>query len=361
MKVLDLTRRSTEPVVQIEAIGAAEMLVSLATFLGQDDRKTVESGEAWFENIETRISAGLKQQLAWLGPGCSKLWMSLSGLLLEGAPRSAEQLLERLQALQPEEIRLHLLGYYMPAHRPDHAEGIRVTAEQIRRAADGDKAAQQALLDDALYCAHTGGDALKRLLELDAERTKEMVLDLLRGWYEEYFAAEEKAAFVILEREVQLKRRQLAGLPPSEWIVKASGIDYVPEPGIERIVLAPQIAMRPWVMIVEARDTRFIFYPVSDEALLQESAAPPARLVRLHRALGDEKRLRILRFLADRGAATLQEVADEIGIAKSTAHHHLVQLRSAGLTQVTTGDEWRWQLRRDALPEGSALLEAYLR
>lgn len=333
------------------------MLVSLATFLDPDDRKTVESGEAWFENIETRISPELKARLARLGPNCSKLWMSFSGLLLEGRARSGKQLLERLETLPASEVRLHLLGYYMPAH---HAKGMSITAEQIKRAAEGDEAARQQLLDDSHYRAHFG-DALAVLLELDADGTKKLVLETLRGWYEEYFAAEEEAAVATLEREVQIKRRQLAGLPPSEWIVKASGIDYVPEPGIERIVLAPQIAMRPWVMIIEARDTRFMFYPVSDEALLQETAAPPARLVRLHRALGDEKRLRILRFLAERGSATLQEIADELGTAKSTAHHHLVQLRSAGLTQVTTGEEWRWSLRREALPEASALLEAYLR
>lgn len=357
MKVLDLTRRATGPEVRLEATGGGELLVSLATFLDPDDRMTVESGADWFENIETRLSPRLAATLKSLGSGCSKLWMSLAGILMDGSPRSAEALLERLDRLPAEEVRLHLLGYYIPAHHG----GQSISAEQIKRAAEGDPEAQKALLADVHYRAHNGGDSLEMLLGLDAAGTKRLVVDVLRGWYEEYFAHEEAELTRTLERDVQLKHQELAGLSPAEWVVKASGIDFVPEPGIDRLVLVPQIAMRPWVMIIETRDTRFIFYPVSDEALQRESPAPPARLVRLHRALGDEKRLRILRLLADRGSATLQEIADEMGIAKSTAHHHLVQLRSAALTQLTTGDEWRWSLRREALPEASGLLEAYLR
>ena len=342
----------------LEASGGAELFVSLATFLDPDDRKTVESGEAWFEAIETQLSPELRQRLRDLGSGCSKVWLSLTGLLLKGGRVTASDVLERLAAMPAEEVRLHLLGYHLPAH---HLAASSVSAEQIKLAAEGDRKAQAVLLDDPLYRSHNGGEGLGRLLALDAAGTKQLAQDILGGWYREVFVEMEADAVAALERDVELKRRQLAGLRPLEWVVKASGIDFVPEPGIERVVLLPQIAMRPWAMIIESDDTRFIFYPLSDEALQGESSAPPAQLVRMHRALGDEKRLRILRMLADRGSATLQEVADELGIAKSTAHHHLVQLRSARLAQVTTGEEWRWQLQRDTIPEASGMLDVYLK
>ena len=56
----------------------------------------------------------------------------------------------------------------------------------------------------------------------------------------------------------------------------------------------------------------------------------PLRLVRLSKALGDEKRLRILRALAD-GEKSLMELAEMFGLAKTTMHHHMIILRSAGL------------------------------
>ena len=134
---------------------------------------------------------------------------------------------------------------------------------------------------------------------------------------------------------------------------------YRPDPSIRTVYLIPQFAMRPWVLLCEYDDARLFCYPISDESLEGEPAGPPARLVRLHRALGDEKRLRMLNALAG-GDATLQELADRFGMPKSSAHHHLAILRAAGLIGVTSDYDRRISLRRDVLPEASALLEAYL-
>jgi DNA-binding transcriptional ArsR family regulator len=82
-------------------------------------------------------------------------------------------------------------------------------------------------------------------------------------------------------------------------------------------------------------------------------------LVRLHKALGDEKRLRMLKVLAQ-GPATLQELADAVGLAKSSAHHHTVILRSAGLVRVTLEENSRYSLRREFIPEASAMLGTFL-
>ena len=59
-------------------------------------------------------------------------------------------------------------------------------------------------------------------------------------------------------------------------------------------------------------------------------------------------------------SATLQELAERFGLPKSTAHHHLAILRSAGLIRVTSDEEHRYSVRRDVLPEMSSLLDAYL-
>src|SRR5207302_10574986 len=106
-------------------------------------------------------------------------------------------------------------------------------------------------------------------------------------------------------------------------------------------------------------DTRLFCYPVSDESLGGDASAPPGGMVRFHKALGDEKRLRMLKFLATE-TATLQELADRFGLPRSTAHHHLAILRAAGLVRVSSDEEHRYSVRRDVLPEMATMLAAYL-
>ena len=70
------------------------------------------------------------------------------------------------------------------------------------------------------------------------------------------------------------------------------------------------------------------------------------------------RRLRILKTLSS-GSYTLQELADEFGVAKTTIHHHLIQLRSAGLVRMRMSDK-RFSLRRYAIDNLGELLNRYL-
>ena len=54
----------------------------------------------------------------------------------------------------------------------------------------------------------------------------------------------------------------------------------------------------------------------------------PAELVRIYKALGDESRLKLLKRLHE-GPISLTDAAQEVGLAKSTTHHHLAILRQA--------------------------------
>jgi DNA-binding transcriptional ArsR family regulator len=54
------------------------------------------------------------------------------------------------------------------------------------------------------------------------------------------------------------------------------------------------------------------------------------------------------------------ELAERVDLAKSTAHHHLRILRSAGLVRVTVGEQKSYSLRREGVPEAARLLDAYL-
>lgn len=53
------------------------------------------------------------------------------------------------------------------------------------------------------------------------------------------------------------------------------------------------------------------------------------------------------------------ELAEAFGVAKTTMHHHMIVLRSAGLVSVGIGSK-RYRLRSAAVPDVGALLSGYL-
>jgi len=139
----------------------------------------------------------------------------------------------------------------------------------------------------------------------------------------------------------------------------ATGWEYVPEPGIQRVVLVPTYIMRPWNSTSERNDTVIFCYPVAEESITADTNIPPARLVKLAKALADERRLRILKKLAT-GSFTLQEMAEDFNVAKTTIHHHMITLRSAGLVRMNLGDK-RWSLRQGTVDNVGDLLSTYLK
>ncbi|HEX2849923.1 MAG TPA: ArsR family transcriptional regulator [Acidimicrobiales bacterium] len=124
------------------------------------------------------------------------------------------------------------------------------------------------------------------------------------------------------------------------------------------IVLAPGLAMRPW-NVSAGPDDAVIVYRVAADDLERRDDEPPPALVRLTRALGDERRLRLLHVLAG-GPAGLGALSSAVGLAKSTVHHHLVLLRDAGLVAVRLGDDYEYELRREVLASLGGLLATYL-
>ena len=113
----------------------------------------------------------------------------------------------------------------------------------------------------------------------------------------------------------------------------------------------------PWFQLLP--DGIFILYPADVVPTAPDS--PPMALLRLTRGLSDESRLRILRFLS-LGPRSLTEVARFAGLSQPTVHHHLSQLRSAGLVRIhyTLSSSARYSLRTHALDQLSTALGTYL-
>ncbi len=200
----------------------------------------------------------------------------------------------------------------------------------------------------------------QRLL-LDPAAGQKALVGLLREWAV-LFAPIEARIRTILERDHALRAGDRGRLAPAELIEEATGgIRWLPEVGIRRVILAPTYFSRPYNILLAGPDWRFFAYPVADDALAAEDRlAPPQAVVRLHRALGDETRLRILKLLAAQDLY-LTEIAQQLDLSKPTIKHHLAQLRAAGLvTVIEAGTVIYYSLRKDRIEAASTDLARFL-
>lgn len=154
---------------------------------------------------------------------------------------------------------------------------------------------------------------------------------------------------------------------PLEQLVETvtNGVAYSAEAGIREVVLVPSALLRPWNLLFLFGDSRYIVHPISDESMEADEDTPPTWMIDLFKALGDERRLRILRHLRESEGASLGELAEYLDLAKSTTHHHVRTLRAAGLVRARMAgtekkDEARYELREDILPDVVALVGEYL-
>ncbi|MGH2406622.1 MAG: ArsR/SmtB family transcription factor [Candidatus Limnocylindrales bacterium] len=213
------------------------------------------------------------------------------------------------------------------------------------------------------FAARTDDYHLESIAELLAAPSAwvDRIRGLLGEWVVRYEEVEERVERMI-KRDLALREDERASLPQGELIERVTGgIRWLGEAAITRVVLSPSYFARPFNFVYAGRDWRLFAYPIADEALdsADESAPPPA-LVRLHRALGDESRLRILRLLRDRDMY-LTELALQLEVSKPTMKHHLAQLRAAGLVTMTEeGSMTYYSLRRDRLEQADDEIRRFL-
>jgi DNA-binding transcriptional ArsR family regulator len=339
--------------VRVDTSAAFEFLTTLVV-AGSEDREHYEVGAAWFRRVDNALSEALRDEIeAW---GNGTLWPRLYGFVLDcPAPRDVGALVEYLAETDAADIRLRLLGYATRAVRR------RTTPQTILDAANGDGPAQRRLLAAADPEMPEQVHAIRTVLAWTPASTKQKVLALFRRWNEEVFGEWDAETRGPVSRAAERIRASVDAVGPDAAIERATnGIQFIAEPGIRGVVIAPSVVVRPYVRYDEQRDVAVLVCPVDDESMGADAAAPPARLVRLSRAFADERRLRILkRLTAD--DYTLQELSEHFEIPKSTMLHHLVILRSAGVVRLKgSPTSVKYSLRDAAVFDQATMLEEYL-
>jgi DNA-binding transcriptional ArsR family regulator len=274
-------------------------------------------------------SRALRTAIADVGTRSSELWLHLLGLALD----EPDDVVAAVRATKPAELRRHLAGVHVPAWR------TLVGGDALEATARGDAR----LLDHDRYYAGRARVSLEQILPLSAAETKRRILRVL-----ELYRLD---ATVVAELESEAESKRRLDLPAEELIAFASpGYHYEPEPELPDVVLVPHEAARPWLLLCQHERSRIICYPLPERRETED------RIVAFGRALADEKRVRMLMRLSS-GDATLAELAATAGVAKSTAHHHLTLLRTAGLVELHGNAQgYRFALSRRGLAGGRRLL-----
>ena len=273
-----------------------------------------------------------------------------AGVLIVDQPdvRTAADFVDYVAATTPDDLLAALLT--------DDQQDVDVAA-LIERAIAGDASAIPSLSDKLPDWHKKGRLELLR----DPKLAKDRVVMVLRAWQAK-FAEVEPRVQAILERDYDSRAGDRERLSPADLIeTTTGGLRYLPESGITRVILGPSYFSRPYNFLMSSHDWRFFGYPVSDAALDPvDELTPPLSVVRLHRALGDGTRLRILKLLASRDLY-LTEIAQELDLSKPTIKHHLSQLRAAGLVTITeAGTVLYYSLRRNRLDDAAVEIKRYL-
>ena len=201
--IVDVSRPGPALAVEIDASEAAELLLTLATLPEADRDDTYVLGAERLEQVRAEAPPELLAAAELLLPGKSAA--QLLGLVyLTPKPRTAAAFIELVEATDPIELRLHLLGYYMRGHHVS-------SPQTIRGAAEGDLGARAELLDALSDYVEKCSD-VSRVLDLDPLENKRALIELLSGWYDAVVANIGAAELIALAPAV------VSRLAPDGWL-----------------------------------------------------------------------------------------------------------------------------------------------
>lgn len=358
MRLVDLRVMATSsaPTVAVRASAGAEMLRMIGVLLDDGpDPDHYDVGRARIDNARATVPPDLLGELRNLGFGSEKSWLVMANAAawLE-EPGGVDELLAMLE-MDP-----GLPWRVLLAHHVAEESGIDLDA--VRRAVEGDGAAVDQLR--GLVTASETPSGIRPPIDIEPDEHGRRLLGALERFRATTFGAYEAEALGAIGRDVAYRRQQLDSGVPVDEVVLAATNGYELEAGIEQVLLLPSFWMRPWLVIGRLsrgeHDLEVISTPVADEFLCLPSEAPPPMMLKTFKALADEGRLKLLRRMAG-GPISLGEAAEELDVAKATAHHHLSLLRQAGLVSLRgEGRNTRFALRGQPSRTAAEQLSTYL-
>lgn len=317
-----------------------DFLVSLRALFNP---RTYDGTRAWASATRANLSPALLERGAFffqghdtsLGSGAIRL---VAGLR-EGAPPAA--LIRKIRATDPRALAHLMLDTGETSAEAlatfDRAMSGSVSAADLHRAFGG------ATADWSRRCRRVLGDP--------AQAQNELVL-LLEEYLADVFAAEVEHVSAATAAGAE-RAAELLGVLPTVTAIEqlTGGYTLSAELQLQRITLAPSAFIYPFMAsrVDEHTKEALIVFGVKSETLLRFDRFPiDPDLVRAVKALGDPGRLKVLRLLGQ-GPTSGADLVALLGLSAPTVHHHLHQLRAAGLVrQERTSGGMQYTIRPDS-------------
>ncbi|WP_343769149.1 metalloregulator ArsR/SmtB family transcription factor [Clostridium malenominatum] len=346
MKVLNIsssTKITYEVHMKYSILWECALGIAASTY--DELHHTLERSAEYWKTTIGKLSPDIKEELMYSRK--NNTWKTLLQLLCIKDFKNLDHFTDYIENLKEEELRFYSIPFLGLANE-----------ESRKKASCGDELAKLQLIK-----ASSNNKFFPSYIEFIYSVTfyelKEHLVKLMRGWYEAVIKPDEEYILSILKRDIESKGGMLKSLTPEkfvEWVT--GGRVYLPEPTISSVLLIPQYIYRPWIVEADDINTKIFYYPVSDESIhsVKDAYVPDLALIQSYKALGDEARLRIVKFLYE-GDKTLQELTDKLNLAKSTIHHHLSMLRGTKLVKV---EESKYHLNKEFLFMIESELKSYL-
>ena len=360
-KIRDLTAAARHIPIEVDGAGSYEVLLAMWTaFNPEESNSGFDLGPEWITKVREATAEDLGAEIRVLGgPHCGT-WLGLLGLMANAPhPHDPGRVLTWLSTINPQRLRRWMLGYI--GHRADPglveeaAEGDLEAVRRIVREAKGDKIDEENI------------DDIVALFEIPSQELRDRLVGAIVRFRTEVFGQYEEQFLGAIGRAAAAQRATSSRENAKAVIEEVTnGLDYEIPLGVTRVILVPSVVVKPLSLIDQHRDTLLVFYGMADEFIDSDPEAPPSWLVKIYKALSDDRRLRILRRLSE-GETTLDELTELIGLSKSTVHHHMSVLRAAGLVRVRISeskDEAKesktYALRTQGLSNAGAFLDTYI-
>ena len=309
--------------IQVESSLVWELIMGIAGYTHENIRHTFELDEKWSSEHEA-MPEGLLNHLKLMQE--TNMWYGLVMLQNRFSASSIQDFSDQLERLPLEEFYETLLPY-----------GGRELEEARRQLAHNHS--KQELFTAYADCFQDHDYLSSYVLSLASHRQENLcrlMTATLEEWYGWVNGSKEWDKWMQALSFEQKENRTVDQMKPIEAIERITGgVRYIPEPSVWHIKLIPHVSYRPWTLELRTSDTKLLFYPLKEEYLL-EPGVPANSLVRGHKALGDGLRLKLLYQLLQ-GPLSLQEMSIHFSISKTTLHHQLSILKSAGFVKVNKG------------------------
>ncbi|QXE02161.1 helix-turn-helix transcriptional regulator [Terribacillus sp. DMT04] len=295
-----------------------EAALGIAAITNTSLSGTLEHIDKMWDNPENGFSDQLQRSLKIVHE--RNTWKALLQLLHHSNAHSLADWSEEIKQLSATTLREQCLPY------------IGSSFEETRKeAASGDKHSiaklQEITADNPFF-----PDYIAFIAQTDSQFLKEHLLSVMTDWFQEVIKPREEGLQDMLARDTVDKKRKLETMEKLDfmrWITHSPS--FKPDESIHTILFIPHYYYRPWTITADLPGTKVFYYPVHANSIDPENRYnPDTMLVRKYKALGDAMRLHLLKRLNE-GEQTLQQLAEQMPAAKSTLHHHLKMLKSAGL------------------------------